>query len=193
MPRAGSRASRGVSGRGCSSRTTSPTGTICSSKQACVGGRRPAPVRLERELVLLLAGDVVALRHVLAGLAHRLEREHRLHLRIRKAPAEVRVVDDLVSSREGLVGLRHHERRARHRLDAARDEEVAVTGHHCVACANDGGQPRCAQSVDGDAGHRLREPGEERGHPRDVSVVFACLVRAAEPHVLDLLSGNLDT
>src|SRR4051812_40240187 len=101
-----------------------------------VGGC-PTLVRLQRERVLLLARDAVALGDVLPGLAHRLEREHLLHLRIREAPPEMRVVHDLIAAREGLVRLRDHERRTRHRLDAARDEEIAVAALHRVARTDD--------------------------------------------------------
>ena len=48
--------------------------------------------------------------------------------RVREAPAERRVVQRAVAARERLLGLRDHERRAGHRLDAARDEQVAVAG-----------------------------------------------------------------
>src|SRR5687768_14304627 len=92
------------------------------------GGLGPAPLRAEGERVLLLARDAVALRDVLAGLAHRLEREHRLHPRVRKAPPEHGVVDGLVLLPLAVAGLWHDERRAAHRLDSAGDEEVAVSG-----------------------------------------------------------------
>ena len=60
---------------------------------------RPAPLRLEREGVLVLARDVPALGDVLAGLPHRLEREHRLEPRVREAPAEHGVVERPVAAR----------------------------------------------------------------------------------------------
>ena len=44
--------------------------------------------------------DAVALGHVLARLAHALEREHRLHGRVREAPAERAVVEHAVAARE---------------------------------------------------------------------------------------------
>ena len=59
-----------------------------------------------------------------------------------------------------------------------------------VARADDRAEARRAEPVDRDAGDRLRKPGEERAHARDVPVVLARLVRAAEPHVLDLGRGN---
>ena len=43
-----------------------------------------------------------------------------------KRQPSVRVPDGLIAARERLLRLSHHQRRARHRLDAARDEQVAV-------------------------------------------------------------------
>ena len=107
--------------------------------EAAVGGRlRVAALALEREGILLLARDAVQLGHVLSGLAHRLEREHRFHARIRKAPAERRVPGGPVAALEGALGLPQHERRTAHGLDAARDEELAVPGTDGVTGADDG-------------------------------------------------------
>ena len=46
-------------------------------------------------------------------------------------------------------------------------------------------QPAPAQPVDGQPADLDREPGEQQRHPRDVAVVLAGLVGAAEDHVLD--------
>ena len=125
-PRASRRSCRAADARRAS---TSPTGTSSSSKRPASARRRPAALRLERERVLILARHAPPLGDVLARLAHRLEREHRLEPRIGKAPAERRVPRGLVAARKRRVGLGHRERRARHRLDAAGDEEVAVARH----------------------------------------------------------------
>ena len=69
-----------------------------SSSRVRVG---PTPLRLQREGVLLLARDAVLLGDVLARLAHRLERVHRLQPRVRETPTEGRVPDGSVSAREG--------------------------------------------------------------------------------------------
>src|SRR5439155_17374788 len=90
-------------------------------------GRGPALLRTQRELVLLVSRAAVALGDILARLAHRLEREHGLHARVRKSPAERRVPDGLVPAREPFGRLRHDERGAAHRLDAAGNEEIDVT------------------------------------------------------------------
>ena len=157
-----------------------------------VGGS-PASLRLQGERVLLLARDAVALGHVLARLAHRLEREHRLEPRVREAPAERRVPGRRIPARERPLRLGQHERRARHRLDPARDEQVAVAGLNRVARADDRREPRGAKTVDGHAGDRLGQPGEQRGHPRDVAIVLTGLVGRAEPDVLDLPRGHAGT
>src|SRR5439155_27099246 len=118
-------------------------------------GRRPALLRLERERVLVLARDSVALGHVLAGLAHRLERELLLEAGVREAPAERRVPDRPVAAREPGLRLSEDERRARHRLDTARHEYVSVPGRNCVAGAEDGRETGRAEPVDGHARDRL--------------------------------------
>ena len=100
-------------------------------------GGSPTLLRAERECVLLLARHVPPLGDVLAGLAHRLEREQLLQRRVREAPAERRVVHDAVAAWEPAVRLRGDERRARHRLDAAGDEQVAVAGDHGVGGPDD--------------------------------------------------------
>ena len=146
----------------------------------------PAPLRAQRERVLVLARDAPPLGHVLARLPHRLARVALLVARVDEAPAERRVVERAVAAGVRRVGLRGHERRPRHRLDAARDEEVAVAGDHGVAGADDRRQARRAEPVDGDAADRLGQAGEQRGKAGHVAVVLAGLVRAAEPHVLDL-------
>src|SRR5204863_7830880 len=62
--------------------------------------RRPPLLRAERERVLILARDVPPLGDVLARLAHRLERKHLLHARVREPPAERGVPHGLVPARE---------------------------------------------------------------------------------------------
>src|SRR5581483_8130942 len=90
---------------------------------------------------------------------------------------ERRVVHRAVASGERGLGFRGHERRPRHRLDAAGDEEVAVPGDHGVAGTHDRGEPGCAEPVDGDAADRVGKTREQDGHARDVPVVLARLVR----------------
>ena len=75
-------------------------------------------------------------------------------------------------------------------LRAAGHEEVAVAGDHGMTGADDGGEPRRAEPVDGDARDRVRQAREQRGEAGDVAVVLARLVGAAEPDVLDLVRGD---
>ncbi len=62
----------------------------------------------------------------------------------------------------GALGLRHDERRPAHRLDSSRDEQLGVTCEHRMAGGHDRREPGGAESVQGDAGDRIREPGEQR-------------------------------
>ena len=105
--------------------------------------------------------------------------------RVRKAPAKRGVVHDLVPARKRVLGLRHDERRAAHRLDPARDDDVGVAGHDRVAGGDNGRQPRGAEAVQRDPGDGVRQAGQQHGHARDVSVVLAGLVRASEIDVVD--------
>ena len=179
-----------VPGRGCSSAVSSPAGTSSSANRpaSCAAAQRACDSRRER--VLILTRDAPALGDVLAGLPHRLARVPLLVARIDEAPAEGRVVQRPVAAGERHVRLRRHERRPGHRLDAARDEEIAVPGDDGMAGTDDRREARRAQAVDGDAGDGVGEAGEQRGEARDVPVVLARLVRAAEPDVLDLSAGT---
>ena len=154
---------------------------------------RPALLGLEREGVLVIARDAVALGDVLAGLAHRLEWEHLLQLRIGEAPPERGVVDRLVAAREPVLGLPQHERGPAHRLDAAGDEEVPVARRDRMRSGGDRRQPGRAQPVDRHAGDRLGQPREQHRHARDVAVVLAGLVGGAEVNVLDLSGVDAGT
>ncbi len=157
-----------------------------------VGGG-PAALRLERERVLILARHAPPLGDVLARLAHRLRREQLGELRIREAPAERRVVQRPLGAIPRLRRLRRDERGARHRLLAARDEQIAVARDHRVTRADDRSEAGRAQPVDGDAADRVGKPREQRRHARDVAVVLAGLVRGAEPDVLDLIRRDART
>ena len=86
---------------------------------------------------------------------------------------------------EGAVGLRQHERRTRHGFDAAGHRQLYFAGADGARHARERVEPRAAQSVDGGTRYRHRQPREQRRHARDVAVVLARLVGAAEHHLLD--------
>ena len=145
----------------------------------------PALLRASGERVLILARHAPLLGDVLARLPHRLQREHLLEPWVGEAPAERRVPQRPVATRERRVRLRRDERRAAHRLDATGDDDLGVTCEHGVTGGHDRRQTRGAETVQRDTCDRLRKAGEKRGHPRDVAVVLARLVRAAEVDVVD--------
>ena len=95
-------------------------------------------------------------------------------------------VDEL--ARAALVAglrLQHDERCARHRLDAARHDDIRVAGHDRVRGAVDRLEARAAEAVHGLARDLDRQPREQHRHPRDVPVLLARAVRVAEDDVVD--------
>jgi hypothetical protein len=145
-----------------------------------------APCRDRRAGALLAAlgeGVLVAPRHlpfgrhVLRGLGHRVGAVGLLHPRIDEPPPESSVLQGDAAG-ERRVSLVHHERRARHALDAAGNHQLHFTGGNGTGGDGDGIHARTAQPVDGRAGHLLRQPGEEQRHSPDVAIVFPRLIRA---------------
>ena len=192
-------ASREESARGCSSRSTtsgSPfrcgteIGTIWSCEPAGFDGGDGPLLALEREGVLALARDAPALGDVLGGLAHRVRVVPLGQARVDEPPAERRVGHLAVAAVVGRLGLELDVRRPGHRFDTATDEHVAVADRDRMRRRVDRLEPRPAQPVDGQATDLDREVGEQERHPRDVAVVLAGLVRAAEDDVLD--EGRVD-
>jgi hypothetical protein len=160
---------------------------------------RQALARLGRELlgaqaprVGLLARDPVQHRDLLGRLAEadgRLAAVDLLHLRVDEPPAE-RGVGDVGGRRPRARALGQDHRRAGHRLHAAGDDDVGLAGADLLGRRGDRLQAARAQAVDGVAGDLLREPGEQRGHARDVAVVLAGLVGGAEDHLVDGVVGD---
>ena len=90
-----------------------------------------------------------------------------------------------IGAREGALGLGHHERCARHALDAAGDHQVGIARPDRARGGAQRVESRPAEPVDGRARHFQRQSGQQRAHARDVPVVFAGLVGAAVDHVGD--------
>ena len=123
----GARPLVGVDDDGLARPSAPRSATISSAKAPRLGGGDRALVAAQREGVLVLAGDAVALGDVLAGLAHRLGRDAELgHPRVDQPPAERRVVHRLLAARQSPLGLGDHPGRPAHRLDPAAEVEVAL-------------------------------------------------------------------
>ena len=161
-----------VSRRMPSSAVTSPDGHDLVGEAALVGGGGGALVRGQRDLVELLAGELPAVGD---------------HLRRQALGHEAAVVALEHLRREGAVAADHvgEHRHARHRLDAAGDDEVVVPGDEARGGEVHGLLARAALAVDGGAGHRLGEAGGERGVARDVDALLADLRDAAPQDVVD--------
>ena len=85
------------------------------------------------------------------------------------------------------IRLVHHERRARHALDAAGDRRDPSRRRRSRGPPGDGVHARSAQAVDGRARDAVRQPGQQQRHPPDVAIVLPRLVRAAIDHVVQPL------
>src|SRR5207247_9523670 len=97
-----------------------------------------------------------------------------------KTPPGRRGVNPSVAAGEPVLRIAEDERRAAHRLDAPGDIEVTLAGGNRVTGRDDRGEAGGAKPVDGHTRDRIRQPGKQRGHPGDIAVVLARLVRAAE-------------
>ena len=183
-----------VFGRGTSSSVSAPSlsGTSTRSAFAVLGRRRGALLRAQAPRVGLLARDAVEHRDLLGRVA---EADRRLaavdvaHARVHEAPAERRV-GHLRRRAPAARGLRHDDRRARHRLDAARDDDVGLAGADLLRRRRDRLQARRAQPVHGVAGDLVAQAREEDGHARDVAVVLARLVGGAVDDLVDRVAGD---
>ncbi len=84
----------------------------------------------------------------------------------------------------------HDERRPGHALDAARQIQAAFTTGDRPGRVDHRRQPTGTQAIDGNARHRARQVGQQRGMARDVAAVFAALVGAAEDDFVERTNGK---
>ncbi|MCY1240086.1 hypothetical protein D9M72_529150 [compost metagenome] len=134
--------------------------------------------------VLVFAADAKIRRDVLASLGHRVDAVLLLHERVDKAPADGGVVD-LGVAREGGICLRHDEGCTRHALDTASDHQFGFAGFDCPRRSDHRIHAGTAEPVDRRAGYADRQASQKQRHARDVAVVLAGLVGAAEDYVID--------
>jgi hypothetical protein len=76
-------------------------------------------------------------------------------------------------------------KRQPHRFDAAGDGEFHFAGADRARGVADRVEPGGAEPVDGDARDRIGQAGEQQRHARDIAVVLAGLVGAAEEHFVE--------
>jgi hypothetical protein len=81
--------------------------------------------------------------------------------------------------------LAHHEGRAGHRLDPARDGEIDLAAAYRAGGLADRVEPGGAEAVDRDPRNAVRQSGKQQRHAGDVAVVLAGLVGAAVEHVVE--------
>src|SRR6185437_2288209 len=107
-----------------------------------------------------------------------------------EAPADGGVVD-FGLAREGLVGFALHERRPRHRFDAAGNGKFHLAGADRTRRGADRFHSGSTKTIEVDARHAVRQSSEQQRHARHVAVVLAGLVSAAEIDFVELFPIHL--
>ncbi len=158
-------------------------------KASACGRGGGALLAAERKRVLVGARDAPFRGDVLGSFRHRVGAKCLQHLRVDEPPPK-RGVFELEPARKRSVGLCEDERRPRHALDAAGDDNRHLPAGDGARGLRDRIETGAAQAIDRRPGHLLRQPGEQKRHPADVPVVLARLVRAAEDHVV--YSGDVE-
>jgi hypothetical protein len=77
--------------------------------------------------------------------------------------------------------------RTSHRLDATGNDELRVTNRNSAVAVNRCFHTRAAQPVDGRTGNGSRETRKQRGHARNVAVLFTGTVGVTD---VDLIDGG---
>ena len=150
-------------------------------------GRRSALLRAQRERVLVGARDLMLVGDVLGRLRHRIDAIELFHHRIDEAPADGGV-ENLRRSLKRRLSLAHDEGRAGHRFRAAGDCELDLARLDPPRRGGDRFHSRGAEAVDGRAGNGLGQAREQERHAREVAVVLARLVGAAEKDLVDFVA-----
>jgi len=107
-----------------------------------------------------------------------------LHHWVDETPADGGIVDGGIAG-ECRLRLGHDEGRATHALHATRDDEICFAGLDGASSGDYGVHAGAAETVDGGPRHRTRQTGQKQRHARDIAVVLAGLVGAAEDDVVD--------
>src|SRR6185503_8575989 len=105
--------------------------------------------------------------------------------RIGEPPPDTRIRDRGWSPVPRGAALHHDIRRPRHALDTARDETFAFARVDRVGRAHHRLEAGAAETVNRLPGHVDREAGQKKRHARDIPVILAGLVYAAEDDVID--------
>ena len=138
----------------------------------------------QRKSILVGTGNGEIGRHVFRRLRHGIHTVQCLHLRVNKTPADGRVFH-FHGTAERAFGFTHHERRTRHALYAARNHQLRFTTFNRPRRHADGIKAGAAKTVDGATRYRLRQPGQQQRHTRDVAVIFPGLIGAAINHIVN--------
>ena len=160
------------------------------SKYTCRPSSRAFGLRRGGKDILISAADVIVGSNVISRFGHGVCAIGRAHRRIDKAPANGCVVYRIAAG-ERAGGFRHHEGCATHAFDAASDGQVVIARLHAACSKTNRIHTAGTEAVDGAARNGVGKPGKKDCHAGDVAVIFACLVGAAEYHLVN--RGRVET
>src|SRR5690606_6639586 len=100
-------------------------------------------LRGEGEGVAVVTRKLIVASQIVGRLRHGFATELLLDRRVREARAEGRI-EHLEILAKGVLGLADDKRRARHALDAARDDDIGLAAGDRMGRADDGVQARAA-------------------------------------------------
>ncbi|MNZ82899.1 hypothetical protein D3C78_1016110 [compost metagenome] len=160
------------------------------SEETCGLGGCGTLLATQGEGVLIGTRDLVIVGDVVGGLRHGIDAVLGFHQRVDEAPADGGVFELHVARKSG-IGLAHHERRTGHRLDAAGNRQLHLAAGDGAKGGADSVHARGAEAVQGHTRHAVRQACQQQRHARDVAVVFAGLVGAAEEHLVQQIPLHL--
>ena len=151
--------------------------------------RFPTLLTPVRKRILVFTTDLVLTSHILRRLAHREWMVDRGQLGIDEPPSD-RGVIHLLATVKPALGFAQHIRRTAHRLYATSNKYIAVVRFDHACRDVDRFKTRRAQTVDRRSGHGLREPSKQSGHPSNIPIVLARLVRGSKVHIVNQTTIN---
>ena len=123
---------------------------------------------------------------VLGRLGHRIDAIELFHRRIDETPADGGV-ENLRRSLKRRLSLAHDEGRAGHQFRAAGDCELDLARFDPPRRRGDRFHSRGAQPIDRRARDGIRQASEQERHAREVAIVLARLIGAAEKDLVDFI------
>src|SRR6185437_13904931 len=144
----------------------------------------------ETKEILVLAAYTALLGYVLCGFGHRIDAVRISHGRIDEPPTKSCVLN-LLGTIEGACSFPQHIGRSAHTLDAASNHQVGISTTYRTCSQSHRIETGAAEPVHRATAHSIGQPREQRRHPGNIAVIFACLVCAPENDIINALQIDI--